>query len=433
MATVEEVFEELNYPSSQKLRRVLDSRGIAYDRKEIEKLVRREAVRQVQAPAYKFDGKIAAHGMHDRWFCDLVDFTAAPSDRGKRTGLGETKEGEVYILVVQDVFSRFLCFLWTEALTSKRPEIVAKAFEDIMTRAGAKPKTVTSDLGPEFQGPFEQALKAEGIEVYTKRKEDINAISTIDTAIGQLKKALVRDTRKVGTDDWASRLQKVTQGQNNNPIDEYLEGVPPAKVSTNPDLISLLKDKNARYADYNQRRIEKRGQKIENAGQFRIMEDMGGKFTRGFKPRFGEVRQVREMQGAVVVDNKDKDHLTKFVLPVEDTTNDAGPRRIEQRGSALTDATRRARLRPYADELVNFLRRNNGHATTATASKHLREQPGFTAAMANVPSFGAFIRLFDSLKLVNASATGGTSKVRLTNMAPRRRLRGKQPDPDRRV
>ena len=273
MATVEEVFEELNYPSSQKLKKVLDNRGIAYDRKEVEKLVRREAVRQVQAPAYKFDGKIAAHGMHDRWFCDLVDFTAAPSDRGKRTGLGETKEGEVYILVVQDVFSRFL---WTEALTSKRPEIVAKAFEDILTRAGAKPKTVTSDLGPEFQGPFEQALKAEGIEVYTKRKEDINAISTIDTAIGQLKKALVRDTRKVGTDDWASRLQKVTQGQNNNPIDEYLEGVPPAKVSTNPDLINLLKDKNARYADYNQRRIEKRGQKIENAGQFGIMEDIGG-------------------------------------------------------------------------------------------------------------------------------------------------------------
>ena len=58
MTSVEEVFEELNYPSLQKLRRVLDSRGIPYDRKEIEKLVKREAVRQVQAPAYKFDGKL---------------------------------------------------------------------------------------------------------------------------------------------------------------------------------------------------------------------------------------------------------------------------------------------------------------------------------------------------------------------------------------
>ena len=32
MATVEEVFDELNYPSSSKLRRVLDSRGIAYSK-----------------------------------------------------------------------------------------------------------------------------------------------------------------------------------------------------------------------------------------------------------------------------------------------------------------------------------------------------------------------------------------------------------------
>ena len=66
MATVEEVFEELNYPSSQKLRKVLDSRGIAYDKKDLEKLVKREAVRQVQAPAYKFDGKL------QRMACTIV-------------------------------------------------------------------------------------------------------------------------------------------------------------------------------------------------------------------------------------------------------------------------------------------------------------------------------------------------------------------------
>jgi hypothetical protein len=145
----------------------------------------------------------------------------------------------------------------------------------MMTKAGAKPKSCTRDLGPEFQGAFKQTLRAKGVEVYQKRKEDINAIATLDTAIGQLKKALVRDTRKAGTDDWASRLEKVTQGQNNNPIDDYLEGVPPAKVSTNPDLIRLLKDKNARYSEYNHSRVEKRGQKLEDAGQFRGMEDMG--------------------------------------------------------------------------------------------------------------------------------------------------------------
>ena len=95
-----------------------------------------------------------------------------------------------------------------------------------------------------------------------------------------------------------------------------MEGVPPAKVSSSPDLIRLLKDKNARYADYNHQRIEKRARTLEDAGQFRGMEDMGGKFTRGFKPRYGEVRQVKEVQGATVVDAKGKDHLKKLVLQV---------------------------------------------------------------------------------------------------------------------
>ena len=71
-------------------------------------------MRQVQAPAYKFDGKTAAHGINYTWLCDLVDFTAAPNDRGKWTELGETKEGQQFILVAQDVFGRVL---WTEALT----------------------------------------------------------------------------------------------------------------------------------------------------------------------------------------------------------------------------------------------------------------------------------------------------------------------------
>ena len=73
-----------------------------------------------------------------------------------------------------------------------------------MARAGTKPRSLTSDLGPEFEGSFRQMLEANGIEAFQKRKEDTNAIATIDTAIGNLKKALVRVTRKAATNDWAS-------------------------------------------------------------------------------------------------------------------------------------------------------------------------------------------------------------------------------------
>ena len=83
------------------------------------------------------------------------------------------------------------------------------------------------------------------LKVSKKRKEDINAIATIDSAIGNLNKALVRVTRNAATNDWASKLEAVTKGQNNSPMEDYLEGQAPASASTNEDLINLLEEKNA--------------------------------------------------------------------------------------------------------------------------------------------------------------------------------------------
>ena len=106
--------------------------------------------------------------------------------------------------------------------------------------------------------------------------------------------------------------------------------------------------------------------------------------------------------------------------------------RIEQPGSELVDATRRQRLEPFAQELVRFLQSKGGEVTTATASKHLRQNPAFQIAMRNVPTFGAFIKLFNSFELITSNTSGGTSKVRLTDNAPprRRRARTKRPDPN---
>ena len=123
-----------------------------------------------------------------------------------------------------------------------------------------------TDQGSEFAGPFKTALEAEGIDVYTKDPQDINAIATIGTAIGNFKKALVRDTMRLGTDDWASRLDKVTKGQNQSPSDEYLEGDAPADVSGNPDLIRYLKRNNAALSNYNQERIQARKGKLDGGG-----------------------------------------------------------------------------------------------------------------------------------------------------------------------
>ena len=75
------------------------------------------------------------------------------------------------------------------------------------------PRSLTSDVGPEWSGDFARMLDSKGIISFQKRPEDKNAIATLDVAIGQLKRQLVRDTRRLGTDDWSSRLQKVTDGK----------------------------------------------------------------------------------------------------------------------------------------------------------------------------------------------------------------------------
>ena len=101
MTSIEEVFEELNFPSAARLKRALTARGIPFDANEVDSLVRGEAVRQVQAPRYTFNGKIAATDLNSRWCVDLIDFTLSPSN-----------DGEKYILFAQDVFSRYI---YTEA------------------------------------------------------------------------------------------------------------------------------------------------------------------------------------------------------------------------------------------------------------------------------------------------------------------------------
>ena len=109
------------------------------------------------------------------------------------------------------------------------------------------------------------------MKVFKKRKEDINAIATIDTAIGNLKKALVRVTRKAATNDWASKLEQVTRGQNNSPMEDYLEGQAPASVSNNEDLINLLEEKNANMQKLTDSALERGrrfSKKLANFGQW---------------------------------------------------------------------------------------------------------------------------------------------------------------------
>ena len=153
------------------------------------------------------------------------------------------------------------------------------------------------------------------------------------------------------------------------PNESYLEGIAPSNVSKNEDLMDHLQMKNQEFTQHNQKNSEKRAAKLEEAGGFRAMESTGGKFTRGFKPRFeATVRQVGTVDRNEVTDEAGTQCLTRFVQPVREATADVGPVRIEQRGSAQTRAKPTRILQPFADGLKRAL---DGRPVTAVRALSL--------------------------------------------------------------
>ena len=125
MERIEALFEQLNFPGPARLRQALKNRGIPFTKEQVDEVTRRESTRQIQQAAPRLTGKVASHYMGYEFMADLIDWTTAPSGTNK-------KKGERYILIVQDVFSRFI---WAEALVSKKPDEVLEAFKRILTEA----------------------------------------------------------------------------------------------------------------------------------------------------------------------------------------------------------------------------------------------------------------------------------------------------------
>ena len=102
-------------------------------------------MKQIQRAPPPLNGKVASHYQNYEWQADLIDWTTAPSTEAE-TPLGRStrrnqkgperkkKEPEKFILVVQDVFSRNI---WADALVTKQPDEVLRAFKRILEKVRA--------------------------------------------------------------------------------------------------------------------------------------------------------------------------------------------------------------------------------------------------------------------------------------------------------
>jgi hypothetical protein len=147
MEALSELAKTLGYPGAEKLWRAAERQGLAVTRSQVAAFVSAQGQRQVLAPRPKYDGKLVATRINDRWAADLIDYTAKPSEGKNST------EPYQYVLIVQDVFSRKL---WAVAMRVKDTQTVREAFEHIVRSGAGVPRELDTDNGLEFRGVFER-------------------------------------------------------------------------------------------------------------------------------------------------------------------------------------------------------------------------------------------------------------------------------------
>ena len=346
MEALKELSKELGYPSGEKLWRAAERRQLDVTKTQVFDFARSQGQRQVLASRPKYNGKIVATRINDRWAADLIDYTAKPS-----LGNDDSKDPYQYVLIVQDVFSRKL---WAVSLRIKTTEVVQQAFEHVVRSAG-KPRELDTDNGLEFRGIFEQYLEEENIEHSIADQRNKNARGVLDAAIRTFKQQLARIQIAENTRNWASLIPRAVAGYNDT-VHHGLVGRAPDDVASDDNLKFILKEQAADNIQHNQALIEARGRKLTKSGGFRAeLPHQPRGFERSFKPRYSdEVHRVSKVVGGVVYSESGQAFPSRHTLAVPAATAGVATGGMHG-GSDQTDRLRLQLLEPFKQRIADFL------------------------------------------------------------------------------
>ena len=147
--------------------------------------------------------RVIAPGMSHLWDTDLLVLT------GKR--FITVNEGNAYILITVDVFSRY-CY--AEAIKTKGGKDVTEAFRSILDRSMNIPRFIRSDRGTEFSNSLVQALfKEKGIKHYYGSTE--TKANYAEILIKNIKKRLFQFFQNNNSYSYIDSLQDIVHSYNN--------------------------------------------------------------------------------------------------------------------------------------------------------------------------------------------------------------------------
>ena len=301
-----QLYEELSFPSATQLHLAARRRGIPGSKEDAQRIATRNPVRQVIAPVQRSKGQTAAEDDNARWQMDLAEIRK------------DNKAKEKFALVVSNVFDRKL---YVEPLLNKKPITVVEALKRIKA---PKPYTVSTDRGTEFLNPnMEKYLDSINVKHRYKEEKAPNSLAVVDRGIQLLKQKLANIQGNTGM-RWGESLQKAASAVNNTHKQDVLHGASPNEVADDENVKFMLYQDNAMKLQHNQGLIKKKQESLGTA--FRPPLTTDRRFRRSWRPAYGEVQTVDSVEGGIVRSGN-QNYDINLIQPVPSDSREIMPAR----------------------------------------------------------------------------------------------------------
>jgi len=169
--------------------------------------------------------RVIVQGIESQWDGDLMDVK----------NIAKYNDGVKYILVLQDVFSRFI---FTEPMKDKTALATKKALKSVFDMNKRKPKILRFDKGSEIRNRIvTNFLIDEGVHlVFTQNETKSNYA---ERAIQTLKSRMYRMFMEKNSSHYIDSLSDITKGVNDTPSRPLGEIVPSSVNKSNEDEVRL--------------------------------------------------------------------------------------------------------------------------------------------------------------------------------------------------
>ena len=391
---LEDIYDRLRAFSVSQLRFAALREGVGVSLKDVEQFINKKYEKQLFRKPNLSEGKTASRGPGEEYQIDLIFLSEFDSPK--------------VVLVVMDTFNRRVSL---EPASNKKPTTVAAAFRRVLERMPA-PKAIASDSGAEFGGPFDAMLT--NLNIVHKVRRGINSLGMLDKNIQSLKRQIGQRLSRKKDLKFEAVIPLVEQAFNASRHSAL--GMTPNDVMKDDkqgriERFHLMKE-NAEAFEHNHEVAKKKMETVKEEGAFRVQNR--ATFQRGFKPRFGEVKQVASVERSQVKDASGKIYnINEVTAAPRDTVDQEIP---DTRARDARDARLKQDLARYAQELFDKLETPK---SLSAAARAMSDQ--FFETKPTHMKFAEFVRLFGD-KFVLEGA-GAQMKVRRIS----RRIAGKRP------